>query len=82
MPIFLTVRAFTPVDYWLPSLLHFLKHSPASVYALRFVLLPVNYFAELGFFLVAAVLYWRWRRSGCMYCLIGLQAPNVLSRAF
>jgi hypothetical protein len=63
MPIFLTVRAFTPVDYWLPSLLHFLKHSPASVYALRFVLLPVNYFAELGFFLVAAVLYWRWRRS-------------------
>ena len=63
MPISLTVRAFTPVDYWLPSLLHFLRHSPASVYALRFVLLPVNYFAELGFFLVAAILYWRWRRS-------------------
>jgi hypothetical protein len=63
LPVTLTVRAFLPVDYWLPSLLRFLKHSPAAIYAMRFVFLPLNYFAELGFFMVATVLYWRWRKS-------------------
>ncbi|MBV9407139.1 MAG: hypothetical protein JO211_17465 [Acidobacteriaceae bacterium] len=63
LPVTLTVRAFTPVDYWLPSILKFLKHSPGAIYLLRLLFLPLNYFAELGFFLVAAWIYWRWRLS-------------------
>jgi len=63
IPLSLTVRAFTPVDYWLPSIFKFLKHSPRAVLLLRFIFLPLNYFAELGFFFVAGFLYWRWRRS-------------------
>lgn len=63
-PLALTVRAFTPVDYWLPSILTVLKSPSAQpvLYVLRFLFLPLNYFLELGFFFVAALLYWRWRR--------------------
>jgi hypothetical protein len=61
-PIAFTIRAFEPVDYWLPSIIHSLKGS-RLIYLLRLLFLPLNYFLELGFFAVAAVLYWRWRRS-------------------
>ena len=62
-PIALTIRAFTPVDYWLPSLLRFLKQRPDILMAVRLVCLPLNYFLELGFNLVCAVLFWRGRRA-------------------
>lgn len=61
-PLALTVRAFVPVDYWLPSIVPYLKTHSVAVYLLRAALLPVNYGIELGFFLVGAVLYWRYRR--------------------
>lgn len=57
-PITLTVREFSMPE----GFLHLPKGSHA-VYLLRLVLLPLNYFLELGFFIVAAVLYWLWRRS-------------------
>ena len=57
-----TIRAFEPVDYWLPSIVKSLKGSHL-LYVLRFIFLPVNYFLELGFFAIAAVLFWMWRRS-------------------
>ncbi|HKD08450.1 MAG TPA: hypothetical protein VKB79_21295 [Bryobacteraceae bacterium] len=62
-PVALTIRAFTPVDYWLPSILRFLKQRPDIIMLLRLVCLPLNYFLELGFFFVCAVFYWRWRRA-------------------
>jgi len=62
-PVALTIRAFTPVDYWLPSILRFLKQRPDVILLLRLVFLPLNYFLELGFFFVCAVFYWRWRRA-------------------
>jgi hypothetical protein len=61
-PLGFTIRAFEPVDYWLPSIVKSLKGSHL-LYVLRFIFLPVNYFLELGFFAVAAVLFWKWRRS-------------------
>lgn len=62
-PVALTIRAFTPVDYWLPSILRFLKQRPDILMLLRLIFLPLNYFLELGFFFVCAVFYWRWRRA-------------------
>jgi hypothetical protein len=62
VPLGFTIRAFEPVDYWLPSIIKSLKGSQL-LYVLRLIFLPVNYFLELGFFAVAAVLFWKWRRS-------------------
>ena len=61
-PIGFTIREFSVVDYWLPSIFKFLKGS-SLIYGLRLIFLPLNYFLELGFFFVAALLFWRWRRS-------------------
>ncbi len=57
-PVGLAVRAFRPLDAWLDA---------HDVYGLRraaarLVALPLNYGLELGFFAVAAVSYWAWRR--------------------
>ncbi len=62
-PLALHIREFSITDYWLPSIVRSLKTKPTALYALRFIFLPLNYFLELGFFFVAAGLYWRWRRS-------------------
>jgi hypothetical protein len=61
-PLGFTIRAFEPVDYWLPSIIKSLKGSHLLP-VLRFIFLPLNYFLELGFFAVAAVLFWMWRRT-------------------
>jgi len=63
IPLKLTVRAFEITDYWLPSIVKVLKQWPTSRYVLRLVFLPLNYLLEFGYFLVAALLYWRWRRQ-------------------
>lgn len=62
LPISFTIRAFEPVDYWLPSIIRSLRGS-SLLPVLRFIFLPVNYFLELGFFAVAAFLFWKWRLS-------------------
>jgi len=50
-PIALTIRRFSPVNWFV---------APGSVNdLLRLVLLPVNYFIALGVFLVGSVAYWR-----------------------
>lgn len=62
-PVALHIRAFSLTDYWLPSIVTRLKSMPDVLYALRLVCLPLNYFLELGFFFLATIFYWRWRRS-------------------
>jgi len=63
LPIAVTVRAFSPTDVWLPTLKPSLAPHHQLLFALRVLALPVNYLLELGFFAVAAVLFWMWRRS-------------------
>ena len=63
VPLQLSVRAFEVTDYWLPSIVKVLKQWPASRYWLRLLFLPLNYFLEFGYFAVAALLYWIWRRK-------------------
>ncbi len=55
----LTVRSFLPLDWWAASLFHIPEGGIR--YVLRFLLLPVNYGFELGFFLFGAFVYWRRR---------------------
>ncbi len=62
-PVTLTIRAFEITDYWLPSIVKPLKQIPAARYVLRLVFLPLNYLLEFGYFLLAAILFWRWRRA-------------------
>ncbi|MFN7541893.1 MAG: hypothetical protein ACK5TN_03745 [Acidobacteriota bacterium] len=62
-PLTLTVRAFLITDYWLPSILKPLKQMPVARYVLRLVFLPLNYLLEFGYFLMAAALFWKWRRA-------------------
>lgn len=57
--IALNVRAFSPISMGLLSR----GVSPAIVYVVNFLLLPVNYLFEFGFFLVAGIVYWLWRRG-------------------
>lgn len=90
LPLGLTIRAFEPVDYWLPSIFKYLKTPTGSklIYVLRFIFLPVNYFLELGFFLVSTWLYLRWRRrqnrpfSAEELLLVCLAAASVLICTF
>lgn len=62
-PLALTIRAFEITDYWLPSIVKPLKQMPWAKYLLRLIFLPLNYLLEFGYFLLAAVLFWRWRRG-------------------
>lgn len=63
-PVTLTIRAFEITDYWLPSIIKPLKQIPVARYVLRLVFLPLNYLLEFGYFLLAGILFWRWRRTG------------------
>ena len=57
-PLGVTIRAFVPLDKWLDAHdVHGLRRGVA-----RLAALPVNYGLEFGFFAVAAVVYWLWRR--------------------
>ena len=51
-----TVRAFSPVEMLLAP--------GAALYAVRFVALPLNYFAGFGGLASGALFYWRTRESG------------------
>jgi hypothetical protein len=62
-PLAYHIREFSITDLWLPSIVHSLKAHTSFLYLLRLVFLPLNYFLELGFFFVAAWLYWRWRKT-------------------
>lgn len=52
-----TIREFTPVEVILRS-----RTSPLVVQLVNLVLLPFNWFMEFGFYFVAGIVYWIWRR--------------------
>ncbi|MBC8106536.1 MAG: hypothetical protein H7Z14_08100 [Anaerolineae bacterium] len=53
-----TIREFTPITIILRS-----RTSPTIVSLVNFALLPFNWFMEFGFFLIAGIVYWFWRRA-------------------
>lgn len=57
MPIAIAPRAFWPLDAWLNTL----GRGNLTIRLADFIALPLNYFLELGIFLVGAALYWRRR---------------------
>ncbi len=58
LPVAPTIRRFYPLEVWLDA-----RGVSTPVRALaRLATLPINYFAEFGFFAVAAGVYWWWRR--------------------
>lgn len=53
-PVAFSVRPFTPIQ-------HLFAHYPRTI--LNLMVLPFNYFIELGFFAIAGIYYWRRRRK-------------------
>jgi hypothetical protein len=58
LPVAFGIRHFGPLDLILQW---YHCESPCLSAAAHLVLLPLNYMMELGFFLVAALCFWRWR---------------------
>jgi len=57
--IIASVREFSPVTLLLKSR----DVSPVIIGVTNFVLLPVNYFLEFGFYFLTGVIYWLWRHG-------------------
>lgn len=56
-PVVLSVRSFWPIEHYLQDY----GAGPRRIVTFNLLFLPLNYFIELGFFLIAGVLFWRTR---------------------
>lgn len=55
----LSIREFSPVALFLRSR----NISPVLIGLANLLLLPINYFMEFGFYFLAGLMYWLWRRG-------------------